>query len=137
MKGLVLEAVRDLLETQHLPPSRVVLIAPRTWASGPLNDVKTICGVPLTDSAKVWRGGRHILRQLPGASKGLEADAAVLYDIGEFSDKFSAQLIFTSRAHVRLPASACDHKGSSRGTSGPRGSCASAELSAMPTLGRS
>jgi len=66
-----------------------------------LAGVTEIDGIPLVDSAAEWRANRGILVTTARAFKGLEADAVVIYDLGELNEYFCATDLYVACTRAR------------------------------------
>jgi hypothetical protein len=113
-KGLVLEAVRRLLEHESVRPDQVVLIGPFAKANGSLADVASISGVPLVTNAEAWRDGHGILITTARSFKGLESDVVVLYDLGEFGKLFRKEDLYVASTRAKALLIAIAHSGEVR-----------------------
>jgi hypothetical protein len=105
-KGLVLQELRKLLDQEDLEPQQIAVLGPAAKANGSLADVEEVNGVPLVTSADEWRDARGILVTTTRAFKGLEADAVLLYDLGDFGRLFRKEDLYVActRAKVLLVA---------------------------------
>ena len=105
-KGLVLQELRRMLEYEAMEPHQIVLMGPSAKANGSMADVSEVGGVPLVTSADDWRDGCGVLVTTARAFKGLEADAALLYDLSDFGRLFRLEDLYVacSRAKVMLVA---------------------------------
>lgn len=113
-KGLVLEAVRRLLEQESVRPEQIVLIGPSAKANGSLADVSSIADVPLVTSAEAWRAGQGILVTTAKSFKGLESDVVVLYDLGEFGRFFRKEDLYVASTRPKALLVAIAHGGEVR-----------------------
>ena len=100
-KGIVTKSVEELLNTHEINPNEIALIGPRNFSNGSLSTVSEIAGIPLTNSAAKWRNKEGILVTTSRAFKGLEADAIVLYDVGELNDFFSKTDLYVACTRAR------------------------------------
>ena len=100
-KGILLQCVRKLIAKHHVLPMNIVLLGPSSYVNGSLATVNSIDNVPLTDSAVRWRQGAAILVTTPRSCKGLEADAAMVYDIGEIGGVFNLTGLYVACTRVR------------------------------------
>ena len=88
-KGIVIRSVEELIDQHKVSPSRIVLIGTRSLKNGPLANTGQIAGINLTPLAAEWRKGNGLLVTTARAFKGLEADAVVIYDVGELDGYFT------------------------------------------------
>lgn len=77
--------IREWLNSGKLKPNQIAVLSPRRQANSSLAGMKTLGGCPITDSLSEWKEGKGILHSTVRAFKGLEADALVVMDVGEFS----------------------------------------------------
>ncbi len=105
-KGLVLQELRSLLGRDDVSPSQIAVIGPAAKDKGSLADLADVDGVPLITSAEEWRRGGGVLVTTARSFKGLEAEVAILYDLGGFSRLFRREDLYVSctRAKVLLIA---------------------------------
>jgi hypothetical protein len=113
-KGLVLEAVRRLIEQDSVKPQQIVLIGPSAKANGSLADVSSIAGIPLVTSAEGWRAGHGILVTTARSFKGLESDVVVIYDLGEFGHLFRKEDLYVASTRPKALLVVIAHGGEVR-----------------------
>lgn len=90
------ETVAALLDRAGLTPGQVVLIGPAAWEHGSLVGVARIAGVPLVTDARDWRAGKGLLCTTARSFKGLESDAAVVYDLDGLGGLFTTSDLYVA-----------------------------------------
>lgn len=100
-KGILLQSVRDLMTKHQVLPMNIVLMGSSNYENGSLATVNTIDNIPLTDSAVRWRQGGAILVTTSRSFKGLEADAVIVYDIGEIGGVFNLTDLYVACTRAR------------------------------------
>ncbi len=106
MKGILKQAVAELMDSHDLSPSQIVLIGPQSYEKGSLADLDQIGGVPLTSDIHDWWRGNSLLVTTSKSFKGLEADAVLLYDLERLSAWFTKVDLYVActraRSHVHF-----------------------------------
>jgi hypothetical protein len=100
-KGIVNQVVKELIEKHSVEASEIALIGPRNYKNGSLGSLDELLGIPLIDSASDWRENKGILVTTSRAFKGLEADAVIVYDLGEFESYFSPTDLYVACTRAR------------------------------------
>ena len=100
-KGILLQSVIELMGKHHVLPEDLVLLGSSNYENGSLATLKQIDNIPLTDSAVRWRQGGEILVTTSRSFKGLEADAVIVYDIGEIGGGFNLTDLYVACTRAR------------------------------------
>lgn len=100
-KGILLQSVRELMGKHHVLPKDLVLLGSSNYENGSLKGVNSIDKIPLTESAAQWRQGGSILVTTSRSFKGLEADAVIVYDIGEIGGVFTLTDLYVACTRAR------------------------------------
>ncbi|WP_417849367.1 NERD domain-containing protein [Thalassoglobus sp.] len=100
-KGILLQAIRDLTTKHKVKSQEIVLIGARSHAQGSLFGRCEIEDILLTDSATEWRSGKGVLVTTSRSFKGLEADAVIVYDIGNIGSHFSITDLYVACTRAR------------------------------------
>jgi superfamily I DNA and RNA helicase len=101
MKGAVLAATAELLQTQALLPKQIVLIGTRNRTHGALANQADIAGIPLTESVAAWRANKGILVTTARSFKGMEADAVIVYDLDHLSSFYTLTDLYVACTRAR------------------------------------
>ena len=101
--GIVLEEIRKALRS-GLQPQQIALLGAAARDNGSLSAVREVDGVPIITDAAIWRKGGGILVTTAKAFKGLEADAVIVYDVGNLGGVFDLADLYVAwtRARHRL-----------------------------------
>lgn len=108
-KAIVCRETLRLLTSVAIKPNQLVLIAPSSKSKGSISSIREINGVSLTTCLDDWYDGKGVLVTTSRSFKGLEADAVLLYDLGEFGDLFQKQDLYVACTRPRSLLIAITH----------------------------